>query len=431
MIPGKTKMKDKISKFISVMRRDGFFSTVKKAWKYIMANYAAKFNFRKRIRYSSQKERLLSELETILSGNYDRLIVWRSSFGWNVPLFQRPQQIAKCLAGKRCLILYEVTRMTDRIDFIKKESDDLYLVDYEVKKFENAVFELLKKVEKPKYLQIYSTCWDVRKDEVDLYVENGFRLLYEYIDDLNPALAGTEDLPQNVRDIHSYVCSHKDALVAVSADRLYDDIVNKRGGNENVVFASNGVDLAHFTREKEKVGEMEKISSEYKKIVGYYGALAAWFDYETVRKLAVRFPSYAFVLIGIRYDTSLDESGLTDLPNVRYLGPVDYKKLPDYADYFDVAWIPFVINEITLATNPIKVFEYMALGKEIITSDMPECRKYASVRIAKDYDGYVSLLENAGQMTDEYSALLEKEAKENSWDGKADAIISLMEQNEK
>ncbi len=420
-------MKDKISKFFSVIKRDGLAATVSKTGKYVMANYASKVNVRRRLAFSRRREELSTELDRILSGGYDRLIVWRSSFGWNVPLFQRPQQIARCLADKRCLVLYEVTRVTDRIEFIKQERENLYLLDYEIKKFENMVEEKLRAVDRPKYLQVYSTCWDVRKEEIDRYVADGFRLLYEYIDDLNPVLAGTADLPQNVRDIHAYVTGSTEPLVVVSADRLYEDIVAKRGGAKNIAFATNGVDLPHFTREKAQVPLMDEISASYGHIVGYYGALASWFDYDTVKRLADRFPDRAFVLIGIKYDASFDESGIEAKPNVKYLGPVDYRELPDYAAYFDVAWIPFVMNEITAATNPIKVFEYMALGKYIVTSDMPECRKYRSVNIARGYDEYVRLLEaSTGAMTDEYRALLRKEARENSWDGKADTIIELM-----
>ena len=73
---------------------------------------------------------------------------------------------------------------------------------------------------------MYSTCWDVRKDEVDNYVNNGFKLLYEYIDDLNPKLAGTDKLPLNVAAIHDYVIKNKDVLVVTSADKLYEDMVS-------------------------------------------------------------------------------------------------------------------------------------------------------------------------------------------------------------
>jgi teichuronic acid biosynthesis glycosyltransferase TuaH len=407
-------MKDKIAKFINVTKRDGLLKTIKKTNTYIMGNYINKINIKKRIYFKNNKDNLSKELDDILKGkNYDRILVWRGSFGWNVPLFQRPQQITNCLINKRCLIFYEVTRMTDKVDFIKKEKNNLYLVNYEISGFEDLLFNKLKDVNKPKYLQLYSTCWDVKKEEVDNYVNNGFKMLYEYIDDLNPALAGTDKLPQNVVDIHDYVVKHDDVYIVTSANKLYDDIIKKRGSNKNVILSSNGVDIDHFLQLKNtKIKEMEDIKKDYKLIIGYYGALAKWFDYDLVKHLAKNNPHIAFVLIGIKYDTAYDESKINELDNVKYLGAVDYKILPEYAKYFDIAWIPFIINEITLATNPCKVFEYMALNKFIITSDLPECHKYKSVNIAKNYKDYDYLITNYKKLkTKKYEELLKKRSK--------------------
>ena len=214
------KVKDKIAKFVNVMKRDGFFKTIKKTLTYVMGNYVNKINIIKRVKFIINKDKISNEIDDILNLDYDRILVWRGSFGWNVPLYQRPQQIANYLINKRCLILYEVTRMTDKVDFIKKEKDNLYLVNYEIGAFEKLLFSKLCRINKPKYLQLYSTCWDVRKDEVDNYVNNGFKLLYEYIDDLNPKLAGTDKLPLNVAAIHDYVIKNKDVLVVTSADKL-------------------------------------------------------------------------------------------------------------------------------------------------------------------------------------------------------------------
>lgn len=426
-------MKDKISKFINVTKRDGLLKTINKTITYIMANYINKINIKKRIKFRFEKDKLSKQIDKILESNYDRILIWRGSFGWNVPLFQRPQQIANCLSDENCLVLYEVTRMTDKIDFIKKEKNNLYLIDYEISKFEALLFEKLKNVKKPKYLQLYSTCWDVKKEEVDMYINAGFKMLYEYIDDLNPVLAGTEKLPKNVKDIHEYVASHDDILVVTSADLLYKDMTKKRTSNKNIILSSNGVDVEHFsTLIEEKISTMEEIKKNYKTIIGYYGALASWFDYELVRKLANRYPNIAFVLIGIKYDTSFDKSKISEIKNIKYLGPIDYQKLPLYANYFSIAWIPFLINEITLATNPIKVFEYMALDKYIITSALPECKKYKSVNIANNYDDFCSLIDNFEKnFNDEYRNLLHKEAKENSWKYKTQEIINLLKSTEK
>ena len=425
-------MKDKISKFINVTKRDGIIKTIKRTITYITANYINRINIRKRIKFKIQKEKLSHEIDSILERKYKRILIWRGSFGWNVPLFQRPQQIANCLSEKNCLILYEVTRMTDKIDFIKKEKNNLYLIDYEISKFEKLLFEKLKQINKPKYLQLYSTCWDVKKEEVDMYVNNGFNMLYEYIDDLNPILAGTQELPKNVKDIHNYVISNQDVLVVTSADLLYEDMVKKRGSSNNIILSSNGVDIDHFSKfTNMKIEKMEQLKQNYEMIIGYYGALASWIDYELIKKLANHYKNIAFVFIGIKYDNSLSLSKIEDIENIKFMGKVEYNILPEYAKYFDIAWIPFIINEITLATNPIKVFEYMALKKYIITSALPECKKYKSINIANNYEEFCYLIDNYNnKYNDDYCKLLEKEAKENSWKYKADEIINLLEKFE-
>lgn len=425
-------MKDKISKFINVTKRDGIIKTIKRTITYITANYINRINIRKRIKFKIQKEKLSHEIDSILEGKYKRILIWRGSFGWNVPLFQRPQQIANCLSEKNCLILYEVTRMTDKIDFIKKEKNNLYLIDYEISKFEKLLFEKLKQINKPKYLQLYSTCWDVKKEEVDMYVNNGFNMLYEYIDDLNPILAGTQELPKNVKDIHNYVIANQDVLVVTSADLLYEDMVKKRGSSNNIILSSNGVDIDHFSKfTNMKIEKMEQLKQNYEMIIGYYGALASWIDYELIKKLANHYKNIAFVFIGIKYDNSLSLSKIEDIENIKFMGKVEYNILPEYAKYFDIAWIPFIINEITLATNPIKVFEYMALKKYIITSALPECKKYKSINIANNYEEFCYLIDNYNnKYNDDYCKLLEKEAKENSWKYKADEIINLLEKFE-
>lgn len=426
-------MKEKISKFINVAKRDGLKSTIRKTSKYISANYINKINIDKRLKYNMINKKLSIYLDKLLKlNNYDRIIIWRGSFGWDVPLYQRPQQIANMLSDKRCLIFYEVTRMTDDVDFILKEKENLYLVNYEIDSFVKLLFNKIININKPKYLQLYSTCWDVKKETLDMYIDNNFKLLYEYIDDLNPVLAGTDKLPKNVIDIHNYVIKNKDVLVVTSADELYKDMLNKRKSKKNLILSSNGVDINHFTNIKNKnIKEMENIKKEYETIIGYYGALASWFDYKLVIKLAKKYPNIAFVLIGIKYDQSFDLSKIEEIPNVKYLGQVDYKVLPEYATYFDIAWIPFVINEITIATNPIKVFEYMALKKFIITSDMPECRKYKSVNIAKTLKDYEHLINNYKKLyTKTYQKQLIKDAKDNSWNSKAEEIKKLFKKNE-
>ena len=428
-------MKDKISKFFNVLKKDGFIKTIKKTYKYCMANIINKINFIRIIEFKIKKSEIINQIENLFNNShYDRVIVWRGSFGWNVPLYQRPQHIAKCLSDMNCLVLYEVTRMTDKTKFIDKYKDNLFLINYEIKGFEELLWNKLKKINKPKYLQLYSTCWDVSDEILNKYVNNGYTLLYEYIDDLNPVLAGTKELPENVKKIHEYVCNNKNnVLVVTSADKLYSDIKQKRKSDKNIILSTNGVEYEHFANASGKIPnnkEFKKIIDEGKTILGYYGALASWFDYELIKYIAEKNENINIVLLGIKYDESFDESEIDKYNNIHYLGPINYKELPEYAQFFDICTIPFKINEITLSTNPIKVFEYMALGKPIITTAMPECKKYKSVFIADNKQQFNTLIDKIINLDENeknsYFKTMKQEALNNTWPNKAKEILDLL-----
>ena len=91
--------------------------------------------------------------------------------------------------------------------------------------------------------------------------------------------------------------------------------------------------------------------------------------------------------------------------------------------------IPFVLNEITEATSPVKLFEYMAAGKPIITSDMNECRNYDSVHIYKDAESFTALARLAliERSSEEYTELLKKEATANTWRSRAKAVLEELQ----
>lgn len=292
--------------------------------------------------------------------------------------------------------------------------------------------EELDFINKPKYVQLYSTDWKLSKENIENYIKHGYKFIYEYIDHLSPELAGTKDLPKNIIDKFEYVMNNKDVYVVVTADVLRDEVI-KRRGKKNLAFSSNGVDY-NFFQEKgsyEFEEEFKEILNKGKPIIMYYGALAKWFDYKLVKEIA-KTDKYSIVLFGIKYDESFDEQ-IHDEKNIYFLGSRDYKVLKYYASYADVLTIPFIINDITKATSPVKIFEYMALHIPIVTTDMPECRKYKSVFIAKNTKDFLNKVDIAQNKKNdkEYIALLDKEARENDWEKKAEAIINVIKKDEK
>ena len=154
------------------------------------------------------------------------------------------------------------------------------------------------------------------------------------------------------------------------------------------------------------------------------------------KKILTRLEKFGdnIVLLGIKYDGSFDEANLNECSNIYFLGPKKYEELPNYASHFDVCTIPFLINDITQATSPLKLFEYMAMEKPIVTTNMNECTKYKSVMIANDKEEFVKLVDKAIEMAnerdEEYFAELKKESLENTWESKAKVIIDLLEAHE-
>ena len=429
-------MKEKIAKIKSLIKKDGVFNTTKKVCKYFISEYGTKVNIFSIVYYKLNKKKFEDKFEEILQGEYDRIIIWKSDFGWNVPLFQRPQHIAKNLSDENCLVFYEVTTMTDKVKDLKKIKDNLYLVNLKNLVIKNILFSKVeKKLNKNKYIQFYSTDYKIALEEVKTYIKQGFKIIYEYIDDLSPQILGTDEIPRNTIEKYNYMLKDtKNIFVIVTADKLENDIVEKRG-TEKLAFSSNGVDYEHFQDidlSYKFEEDFENILKQNKPIIGYYGALASWMDYDLIKYLAENRPNYNIVFFGVKYDGEYDKSGVDSLKNVYFLGKREYKVLKNYASRFSVCTIPFKVNNITKSTSPVKLFEYMAIQKPIVTTEMDECKKYKSVMIAKNKEEFVKLVDKAIGLSDnvEYKKELKKEACENTWSQKAKIIVELLKKYE-
>ena len=418
-------MREKLSKLVNVYKKYGLTGFIQKVIAYISANYLSRFNAATLLQQGS----LRTQVQEILSGDFDRVIVWRSGFGYKVPLFQRPQHIARNLAKQGCLVLYEVTTMTDDVQTISKQDENLYLVNFNNVFFRRILMEELDKLQKPKFLQLYSTDWSLSMADVQSYLDRGFGFIYEYIDHISSELSGTSMLPAAISEKYEYAMTHEDTCVVVTADLLAEDVIAKRG-KKNMAFSTNGVDYDFFQEYDEGFAfdpAFKAVLEIGKPIVCYYGALAKWFDYELVKKIAAT-DKYSVVLFGVKYDESFDEH-LKGVKNVHFMGPRDYSVLKYYAQACDVLTIPFLINDITRATSPVKIFEYMAMHKPIVTTDMNECRKYDSVLIGKTHEEFIALLDKAMTLADDadYMAKLDKDARDNDWSMKARAIIDMLD----
>ncbi len=134
----------------------------------------------------------------------------------------------------------------------------------------------------------------------------------------------------------------------------------------NPVLVRNGADYDFFSN----VAPVNLLPTTPRPIVGYFGAIADWIDLALVYEVAKSRPDYSFVLIGQVFDR--DVAALESLPNVRLLGHKKYEDIPGYLFSFDVCIIPFLLNPVTAATDPVKLYEYFSLGKPVVATAMAE-----------------------------------------------------------
>ncbi len=172
-------------------------------------------------------------------------------------------------------------------------------------------------------------------------------------------------------------------LVLTSSQGLYH---SKKKENKNTYLLPNGVDTRHFNYLYQPTQRPTDLP-DYQLIIGYFGAVASWFDTDLIFELAKRIPEVGVVLIG---EVSTDISSLTNLDNVFFLGEKPYQDLPDYLYYFDLTIIPFKKTELTSMTDPVKVYEYLAAGKPVLSTSLPELEKFrAFITMTKDKEEFI------------------------------------------
>ncbi|NGU67263.1 glycosyltransferase [Clostridium perfringens] len=414
-----------------VLKEDGLIEVIKRVLRYIKRRIKDKLD-NNALTYRKNYEEANAIFHKILKKEkFKAVVVFDSRVGWNIPLFQRSQHMANELTDDGYLYFYRTSEQFDpHIKTVEKLKNRLYLVNMANFALQNAMFDILKEYKGHKFLSLYST--DVYLDEQyikEKYTDNGFKIIYEYIDELSDEISG--HLPDFVYDRHKNIIEDKSNIAVGSADKLIEEIEEIRG-KENVAMITNGVQYDHWQYRSDEVPEkLKDIVSRGNPIIGYFGALAKWFDYELLKKVAKERPNYEIVLIGFLYDNSFKDSKIDELENVHYLGIVDYKELNKYSQYFTISTIPFLLNDITESTSPVKLFEYMAMGHPIVTTDMRECRKYKSVLIGKSHKDFIEKLDFALTLdkNDEYYNYLKEEALANTWKEKAAILDRLIDKN--
>jgi len=243
---------------------------------------------------------------------------------------------------------------------------------------------------------------------------------FDYVDDLTE-FTGVPKWFERYLDLAIY----KADLVFVVSQVLFEKVADKK--KERVFLLTNGVDVDHFSKALKDVELPSVLERMRRPAIGYVGVLEDWIDFRLLKSIAARYRDYSIVLIGPAHPrVRKDVEELGSFPNVFFLGKVSYETLPNYLKGIDLCIIPFKINNLTQAANPIKVYEYLASGKRIVSSAIPEIEKLDVVKIARNMDEFTSRIsESLSEPADAVRFL--KIANLNTWDQKARDMLSLIE----
>ena len=184
------------------------------------------------------------------------------------------------------------------------------------------------------------------------------------------------------------------------------------------VLARNGADYPFFA----KASANHLLDGVPRPIIGYFGAIADWIDLDLVYEVARSRPQYSFVLIGQVFGR--DVKALESLRNVRLLGNKPYIEIPAYLYGFDVCLIPFLLNQVTKATDPVKLYEYFSLGKPVVATDMKELGQCGDlIYIGHSAEDFAAEVDQAvGEKSPDLVQRRIEFAKANTWASRVDQI---------
>jgi len=245
-------------------------------------------------------------------------------------------------------------------------------------------------------------------------------VVYDCMDELSFFKEVPQELINQERELLAQV-----DIIFTAGKSLYE---SKSELHPNVYCFPSSVDESHFAKALNGIAVAAEISNIQTPIVGYCGVIDHQIDLSLLHETAKLLPNISFVMVGPLSKITKEE--LPQEENIHYLGMRSYNELPSYLKAFDIAMMPFAINDATKHLSPSKTLEYMAAGKPIISTEITD--------IIRDYSTCVSVIVTAEDFAESITFLLDKRdqlslqmeyhdiLKNTSWDATASTMQSII-----
>lgn len=199
----------------------------------------------------------------------------------------------------------------------------------------------------------------------------------------------------------------------------------KRHWNRNTILVPHGVDYEHFSKAlSNNLPAPPDIARIPRPRLGFFGLIRDWVDLDLLAEVARRRPGWHIVMLG---DSTVDLTPYRALANMHFLGRKPYEHLPAYCRQFDVGLIPFRINALTRAVNPIKLREYLAAGLPVVSTPLPEAKLYEHlVEVAGAVDAFAEAVARAVSATRDARSQRSAAIAQETWAGKVARLCTCL-----
>lgn len=345
--------------------------------------------------------------------------------------FQRPQHLALGLAKRNTRIFYLAcnpliasssrsyaidTKPSENIIITQLASGDTHLPDFFTDQITASQIEAYKQ-------SFEALCRDFNVHSPTAIIQHPYWApliealpidlsIYDCLD----FYAGFNDRQHDqLNELEARLINKADA-VTVTSEYLHRHI----GNPQKTHIIRNGCEFDKFAQASAK-------QSDDIVRVGYVGAVSTWFDLDIVYAAGLSHPEWRFDIYG-RIEGDLI---LGDAPtNVYFHGEIAYHDVPETIAMFDVGIIPFQINTLTEATNPVKVYEYMAAGKPVVSSALPEVihMKHDDIFVSHSQAEFIDHLEKSILISQQTSKIKKRQAwaKSQDWALRVDDLYKII-----
>jgi UDP-galactopyranose mutase len=360
-----------------------------------------------------------SEVEPSASGPQPTTMICFSHLRWNF-VFQRPQHLMSRFAREMDVIYWEepVDIPARETAFLQvREADDAANVRIVVPHLPEGMPEAAREAALKRLLDAKLAA--IRGPVIAWYYTPMMLPFSRHIEadavvfDAMDELSKFKFAPEHLLDLEQELIERAD-IVFTGGSSLYEA---KKDRHANVHCFPSSVDRAHFAKARARTFDPADQEDLPRPRLGFYGVIDERFDVELLDKVATMRPNWSFVMVGPV--VKIAEEDLPKRPNIHYLGGKTYEQLPAYLSGWDVALMPFAMNESTQFISPTKTPEYLAGGKPVVTTPVKDVvRHYGQlegVRVAATAEEFAAACDKALELARD---------PESGWLAEADLVLS-------